>query len=119
MTLRLASRSHPRSTRMTNRSTPRSPNPSDIFAFIDEHEQSIDDAAMIVDNRLGNTHGQWINDWIDLPADRHNQGCSISFTDGHVVYWRWKWPKRFKAHAQPAASASQDPQQNDLRELRQ
>ncbi len=94
-------------------------NPSDIFAFIDEHEQSIDDAAMIVDNRLGNTHGQWINDWIDLPADRHNQGCSISFTDGHVVSWRWKWPKRFKAHPQPAASASQDPQQNDLRDLRQ
>ncbi len=94
-------------------------NPSEIFAFLDEHEQSIDDAVMIVDNPSRDSISQWVNDWIDLPADRHNRGCSISFTDGHVVHWHWKWPKRFKAHAQSAASVSQDPQQNDLKDLRQ
>ena len=94
-------------------------NPAEIFAFIDEHEQSIDDALMIVDSPLRDTMGTYVNDWIDLPADRHNQGCGISFTDGHVVYWHWKWPKKFENHAQPVASQGQDPQRNDLKDLRQ
>ena len=54
------------------------PGPTKAFIFIDEHEQSIDDAAMIVDNPLSDTAHQWVNDWIDLPADRRRrrQACS-------------------------------------------
>jgi len=54
-----------------------------------------------------------------MPSDRHNQGCSVSFADDHVESWRWKFPKKFKFHGQPVASLSQDPQQNDLKDLRQ
>jgi prepilin-type processing-associated H-X9-DG protein len=31
--------------------------------------------------------------WISLPADRHEQGCNLSFADGHIEYWRWYSPK--------------------------
>jgi prepilin-type processing-associated H-X9-DG protein len=30
--------------------------------------------------------------WWDVPANRHNQGCSFSFADGHVEHWKWKVP---------------------------
>ena len=62
---------------------------------------------------------QEMNSWWDLPSDRHNQGCNISFADGHVVPWHWKWPKKFKSHGQAAASSIQNPQHNDLKDLRQ
>ena len=91
--------------------------PAQIFTFLDEHEQSIDDGAMVVDNPLRDPQDQ--DNWFDLPSDRHQQGSSISFADGHVVSWRWKWPKKFTSHLQPAASSAQDPQGNDLRDLRQ
>jgi prepilin-type N-terminal cleavage/methylation domain-containing protein/prepilin-type processing-associated H-X9-DG protein len=68
--------------------------PTRIFAFIDEQEQSIDDGAMVVRTDL---YG-FSNEWWDLPADRHAQGCNLSFTDGHVERWHWKSPKKFKGH---------------------
>jgi prepilin-type processing-associated H-X9-DG protein len=34
--------------------------------------------------------------WLDLPAGRHNQGCNLSFADGHVERWRWTVPKVFR-----------------------
>jgi prepilin-type N-terminal cleavage/methylation domain-containing protein/prepilin-type processing-associated H-X9-DG protein len=84
-------------------------NPTEILAFTEEHEQSIDDAAMEIINPLdgsGNT-----NQWLDLPSDRHNQGCTLSFADGHVRLWHWRYAKKFTAHFQSAAS--------DLPDLRQ
>ena len=92
-------------------------NPSQIFGFIDEHQDCIDDGSMVVGHPLLNS--QNLNSWWDLPSDRHNQGCTISFTDGQVVPWQWKWPKQFKAHHQPTAPGTQDPQQNDLKDLHQ
>jgi prepilin-type processing-associated H-X9-DG protein len=91
------------------------PPPSQIFVFIDEHEQSIDDGLMGVGNPLELVETV---EWYKLPADRHSQGCSISFADSHVEHWRWKWPKKFLGHGQPAANRTQDPQQNDLQDLR-
>jgi prepilin-type processing-associated H-X9-DG protein len=88
-----------------------------IFAFVEEHERSIDDGLMAGINPV------WVpqqaDDWLDLPAGRHNQGCGVTFVDGHVVTWHWKYPKKFQYRYQPAASPTQDPQQNDLRDLRQ
>jgi prepilin-type processing-associated H-X9-DG protein len=31
--------------------------------------------------------------WWDIPGNRHNQGCNLSFADGHVEHWRWQVPK--------------------------
>jgi prepilin-type processing-associated H-X9-DG protein len=30
--------------------------------------------------------------WWDMPSNRHNQGASFSFADGHVEHWRWVAP---------------------------
>jgi prepilin-type processing-associated H-X9-DG protein len=86
-------------------------NPVQIFVFIDEQEQSIDDGTMVVTSQLENP--QNANNWWDLPSDRHDQGCNISFADGHVVRWPLKSPKRFTRHLQPAANTE------DLKDLRQ
>jgi prepilin-type N-terminal cleavage/methylation domain-containing protein/prepilin-type processing-associated H-X9-DG protein len=68
-----------------------SPSPVDIFVFIDENEQSIGAGAFAVPP-------EWApqNKWLSQPSDRHNQGCNLSFADGHAKARRWKAPKRFK-----------------------
>ena len=40
--------------------------------------------------------------WLALAADRHQQGCNLSFLDGHVEHWRWKAPKVYTAFGTPA-----------------
>ena len=64
------------------------PPPSKVFVFIDEHEESIDDTWFVTSGFPGLT-------WANLPADRHGQGCNLSFIDGHVEHWRWLAPKDF------------------------
>ena len=66
--------------------------PVDLFTFIDEHEDAIVDSTFGIFQPDG---GYWSNHWLDLPADRHNQGANISFLDGHVEHWRWQAPKVF------------------------
>jgi prepilin-type N-terminal cleavage/methylation domain-containing protein/prepilin-type processing-associated H-X9-DG protein len=90
--------------------------PAQLFTFIDEHEQSIDDGVFTTtDPVLFPSNG---NNWWDLPADRHGQGCNLSFADGHAQSARWKYPKRFSHHNQAAASPAQDPLQTDMQDLR-
>jgi len=69
----------------------RHPVPSELFVFIDEHEDSILDA------QFGNPPvGSWGDGfWWDLPANRHNQGANLSFADGHAEHWKWKVAKTF------------------------
>ena len=57
------------------------PQPSEIFVFLDEHPDSIDDGYFI--NR------EDYSEWLDLPASYHNGGAAISFADGHCVLHRW------------------------------
>jgi prepilin-type processing-associated H-X9-DG protein len=66
------------------------PGPSTASVFIDEAENSIDNNALGIywctsygDPTTG-TIGYW-----NLPASRHNNGCIISFADGHSDYWKW------------------------------
>jgi prepilin-type processing-associated H-X9-DG protein len=70
--------------------------------FIDEHERSIDDGIFIINNL---TVLPPIYAWAELPTDRHNRGCNLSFADGHVDHWKWKWPKRFIRYRQSCANA--------------
>jgi prepilin-type N-terminal cleavage/methylation domain-containing protein/prepilin-type processing-associated H-X9-DG protein len=62
--------------------------PARLFSFIDEAEDSIDDAHFLIwpapDTR-----------WVNLPAGRHNQAGIMAFADGHVEKWRWLAPKIF------------------------
>lgn len=57
------------------------PHPDDIFVFLDEHPDSIDDGYFV--NRAYNP------EWIDLPASYHDGAATFSFADGHSVTHRW------------------------------
>jgi prepilin-type N-terminal cleavage/methylation domain-containing protein/prepilin-type processing-associated H-X9-DG protein len=61
------------------------PAPAKVFVFIDEHENSIDNARFSLAGRQA-----WV--WIDFPAIRHEGGCVLSFADGHSELWRWLEP---------------------------
>ena len=84
------------------------PQPTKLFVFVDEDEDSIDDAHFLVwpfpDDR-----------WVNLPAGRHGQNGVLSFADGHAEKWRWLWPKQFKKR-QSYWKRAESPQ--DLADLR-
>ena len=58
------------------------PHPSQIFVFLDEHPDSINDGYFI--NRA------YSGEWVDLPASYHNGGASFSFADGHSELRKWR-----------------------------
>jgi prepilin-type N-terminal cleavage/methylation domain-containing protein/prepilin-type processing-associated H-X9-DG protein len=59
------------------------PHPSDIFVFLDEHPDSIDDGYFL------NRDVEGAPQWTDLPASYHDGGASFSFADGHSEHHRW------------------------------
>jgi len=68
-----------------------SPSPSEVLVFIDVHEDGILDSLFGIP-----WPGSYYPDqWWDIPANRHTQGCNFSFADGHTEHWRWKTPKIF------------------------
>src|SRR6185369_13758211 len=77
------------------------PGPSGVFVFIDEHEQSIYDGEFHVSQanssdglvKNGSFEGGPPDNWLKLPADRHNQGANLSFADGHAQSHHWQAPK--------------------------
>jgi prepilin-type N-terminal cleavage/methylation domain-containing protein/prepilin-type processing-associated H-X9-DG protein len=72
--------------------------PSDIFTFIDEREDSIDDGAFGVN--MIDTAGSAV--LVNLPANRHGNSCGISFADGHSEIHKW-----LDARTTPPISATQ------------
>ena len=69
------------------------PGPSQASVFMDEADNSVDNNVIGIypgttaDHAGGGTQGYW-----NLPASRHNNGCVLSFADGHAELWRWKSP---------------------------
>lgn len=67
-------------------------NPANTFVFVDEHPDSINDAAFA--NQVSGT-GQFPPDVaggeriIDIPASYHNGACGFSFADGHSEIRKW------------------------------
>jgi prepilin-type N-terminal cleavage/methylation domain-containing protein/prepilin-type processing-associated H-X9-DG protein len=88
------------------------PPPSDIFVFIDTQEEDIWDGTF----GIFSPDSYWADFWLDLPADRHQQGANLSFADGHVEHWRWLAPKIFQGVFWPAYS---DADLADLQRLQQ
>ena len=77
------------------------PNPAGLFVFIDTHEGEIWDSTFGVYSGSS----PWSAYWIDIPADRHQQGAGWSFADGHAELARWKTkkdPNLFFRHAADA-----------------
>ncbi len=48
-----------------------------------------------------------------MPADRHNQGCNLSFADGHVEHYPWLSPKKGMSGGSVQAPANSQ----DLKDL--
>jgi prepilin-type N-terminal cleavage/methylation domain-containing protein/prepilin-type processing-associated H-X9-DG protein len=59
--------------------------PADVFVTLDEQADSISDAAFMVNPGAA----QGSEQWRDLPAAYHNNGCCFSFADGHSEIHRW------------------------------
>lgn len=57
------------------------PEPAQIFVFLDEHPDSINDGYFL--NRAAD------HTWIDLPASYHDSAAAFSFADGHARMKRW------------------------------
>jgi prepilin-type N-terminal cleavage/methylation domain-containing protein/prepilin-type processing-associated H-X9-DG protein len=86
------------------------PPPEKVFVFIEEHEDSIWDGGFLVlpRERFSLNGGTWSS----TPADRHMQGCNLTFADGHIEYWKWSAPKRANLNNQMITNPG------DLRDLR-
>ena len=69
--------------------------PSSTFVFIEEHERSRWESSFVVvpASKIVVGAGSNVSSWVSTPADRHEQGCNLTFADGHIEYWRWYSPK--------------------------
>jgi prepilin-type N-terminal cleavage/methylation domain-containing protein len=56
-----------------------------LFAFVCENENCIDDGLFAFYPPGRPESSQWLN----LPSSRHSKGGCFSFTDGHAEYWKW------------------------------
>jgi len=62
--------------------------PSEIFVFLDEQSDTLDDGYFI--NRA------YLSKWINLPASYHNRAAAFSFADGHSEMHRWLEPSTIR-----------------------
>lgn len=67
------------------------PPPAKTFCFVDNSEKTIWGGPFYCYNP--SVPGLPMV-WENVPTDRHLQGGTISFADGHAESWRWKWPKK-------------------------
>ncbi|MBX3747583.1 MAG: type II secretion system protein [Verrucomicrobiae bacterium] len=62
--------------------------PANTFVFVDEHPDSINDAAFA--NACTGADAMATAQIIDFPANYHNGACGFSFADGHAEIKSWK-----------------------------
>jgi len=58
------------------------PSPSQAFVFLDEHQNSIENARFVATQP-----GEGL--WVDFPAARHAGAHTLSFADGHSESWKF------------------------------
>lgn len=61
------------------------PGPAMLWVFMDEHPDSINDAALAV--QCADTSPDGV--FIDIPASYHGGGAAIAFADGHMELHPW------------------------------
>ena len=85
---------------------------SQIFVFLDENPNSINDGFFGIDFFGGSQSANWC----DMPACYHNHAGGLSFADGHAEIRKWNDSNLLK---QGAAGQTKDPNSNDLSWLEQ
>lgn len=65
-----------------------SPVPSDMWVFLDEDPDSINDGAFAIQMPAAAP----ATSWIDVPAKLHGNSCGFSFADGHSEIHKWLSP---------------------------
>lgn len=69
----------------------KAPSPSDLWLYLDEHPDSINDDyfsfVMPINANL--------TSWVDMPAAYHNGACAFAFADGHAELHPWRLPGVF------------------------
>jgi prepilin-type N-terminal cleavage/methylation domain-containing protein/prepilin-type processing-associated H-X9-DG protein len=85
------------------------PEPTEIFVFLDEHPDSIDDGYFV--NRESSASATSVYnqnssyaEWTDLPASYHDNSTAFSFADGHASLHRWLNSSTFPPSAPFAAN---------------
>jgi prepilin-type N-terminal cleavage/methylation domain-containing protein/prepilin-type processing-associated H-X9-DG protein len=69
------------------------PRPADIFVFLDEHPDSIDDGYFVNKQTASGAYASSVvtyPEWTDLPGSYHNRSAAFSFADGHSSLHRWQ-----------------------------
>ena len=66
-------------------------NPTKTWVFVDEHPDSINDAAFA--NKCDGADKQGSAQIIDMPASFHNGACGFAFAEGHAEIHKWKGSK--------------------------
>ncbi|MSU35127.1 MAG: type II secretion system protein [Pedosphaera sp.] len=75
--------------------------PSQMFVFIDEREESVDDGYILVSMEPNNI-------WGNLPAVYHNGAGGLSFADGHSEIHRWVDPDTLRKGTSGERKAPRD-----------
>ena len=67
------------------------PHPTDIFVFLDEHPDSLEDGYFLNHDAPEANNAREVSgdEWIRLPASYHNSAATFSFGDGHASLHRW------------------------------
>jgi prepilin-type processing-associated H-X9-DG protein len=69
------------------------PQPANIYVFLDEHPNSINDAYFDDgDQGVPNSNANTTWSESDAPASYHNGACGFSFSDGHSEIHKWLNP---------------------------
>jgi prepilin-type N-terminal cleavage/methylation domain-containing protein/prepilin-type processing-associated H-X9-DG protein len=72
------------------------PQPVEIFVFLDEHPDSINDGYFL--------ERDYYPEWHDLPASYHNGAAAFSFADGHSALRRWMQASTYRPPLPDAAN---------------
>jgi prepilin-type N-terminal cleavage/methylation domain-containing protein/prepilin-type processing-associated H-X9-DG protein len=67
------------------------PSPSDLWVFIDEHPDSINDGLFDFSMPLNSL----TTPFTDMPGSYHNGACAFAFADGHAELHKWLRPYTF------------------------
>lgn len=87
--------------------------PATKIVFVDESENFVGDGCFGL-NPAGSYPA--VNSWWNIPGARHNKGCTFSFFDGHVEYYKWHGGKiiTMQAYTYPTTSDMSGDTSDDL-----